>query len=114
MEQTSIDLLARIADALERLAPPRPPGTRLALAEAYVWNPMLGQLAPVQKISRVEIGLLKGVDQAEVDPGGEHIAVRARVAGQQRHAVGRARDGQIVSGQGHACDSEPRKTGSWC
>jgi hypothetical protein len=63
MEQTSIDLLARIADALERLAPPKPPELDLAVADAYVWNPALGQLAPVRKISRVEIGLLKGVDR---------------------------------------------------
>jgi predicted AAA+ superfamily ATPase len=63
MEVSSIDLLTRIAAALERLAPPAPAVLDLSQAEAYVWNPVLGQLMPVRKISRVEIGLLKGVDQ---------------------------------------------------
>jgi predicted AAA+ superfamily ATPase len=55
-------LLARIAEALERLAPP-PPGTPdLTLAEAFVWHPERGTLAPVTKVSRVELALLQGVD----------------------------------------------------
>ncbi len=63
MEQTAINLLARIADALERLAPPPPTALDLSVADAYVWNPVLARLMPVRKISRVEIGLLKGVDR---------------------------------------------------
>jgi predicted AAA+ superfamily ATPase len=63
MEQTSIDLLARIADALERLAPPPAAALDLGQADAYVWHPLPAQLTPVQKISRVDIGLLKGVDR---------------------------------------------------
>jgi predicted AAA+ superfamily ATPase len=63
MEQTSIDLLARIADALERLAPPPTAALDLGQADAYVWHPLPAQLTPVQKISRVDIGLLKGVDR---------------------------------------------------
>jgi predicted AAA+ superfamily ATPase len=63
MEQTSIDLLTRIADALERLAPPPPAAVDLTRADAFVWHPSPAHLAPVLKISRVDIGLLKGVDR---------------------------------------------------
>ena len=63
MEQTSIDLLTRIADALERLAPRPSTHADLSVADAFVWHPLPAHLAPVQKISRVEIGLLKGVDR---------------------------------------------------
>jgi predicted AAA+ superfamily ATPase len=63
MEQISIDLLSRIADALERLAPPPHAAVDLTQADAFVWHPLTAHLAPVRKISRVDIGLLKGVDR---------------------------------------------------
>ena len=63
MEQTTIDLLARIADALERLAPSRVAAVDLSVADAFVWHPVPGVLAPVWRVSRVEIGLLKGIDR---------------------------------------------------
>jgi predicted AAA+ superfamily ATPase len=63
MQQTSIDLLARIAEALERLAPPPVAAVDLAQADAFVWHPSPAHLAPVLKVSRVEIDLLKGVDR---------------------------------------------------
>jgi predicted AAA+ superfamily ATPase len=63
MEQTSIDLLTRIADALERLAPKPAVAVNLSQADAYVWHPSPAHLTPVLKISRVDIGLLKGVDR---------------------------------------------------
>ena len=63
MEQTSIDLLTRIADALERLAPPSPAAVDLTQADAYVWHPSPAHLAPVHQVSRVDINLLKGVDR---------------------------------------------------
>ena len=59
------DLLARlerIADALERLAPPAPKAAELDGAEAFVWQPQ-GELAPVEHINRIDIGLLKGIDR---------------------------------------------------
>ena len=59
------DLLARlerIADALERLAPPAPKAAELDGAEAFVWHPQ-GELAPVEHINRIDIGLLKGIDR---------------------------------------------------
>ncbi len=63
MEQTSLDLLTRIADALERLAPPPPASLDLTRADAFVWHPSPAHLAPVHKISRVDIDLLRGVDR---------------------------------------------------
>ena len=63
MEQISLDLLTRIAAALERLAPPPPSALDLTAADAFVWHPSPAHLAPVRKISRVDIGLLRGVDR---------------------------------------------------
>jgi predicted AAA+ superfamily ATPase len=63
MEPNQIDLLTRIAAALERMVAPSPPALNLDLADAFVWSPSPAQLAPVRKISRVDIGLLKGVDR---------------------------------------------------
>lgn len=56
--------LERIAAALDRMSPP--PGARpdLAAAEAFVWHVGPDRLEPVPRVSRVEIGLLVGVDRA--------------------------------------------------
>jgi hypothetical protein len=56
-------LVTRIAEALERLAPPPPAPVDLTAADAFVWHPSPAHLAPVRKVSRVAIGLLKGVDR---------------------------------------------------
>ncbi|MBC7431868.1 MAG: ATP-binding protein [Rubritepida sp.] len=56
--------LLRIAEALERLAPP--PTARLALtgADAFVWHPgPPARLDPVPVVARVELALLKGVER---------------------------------------------------
>ena len=63
MDQRLIDLATRIAEALERLAPPPAPPVTLADADAFVWHPSPPHLAPVPKVSRVDISLLKGVDR---------------------------------------------------
>jgi len=63
MDQRLIDLATRIAEALERLAPPPAPPVTLADADAFVWHPSPAHLAPVPKVSRVDISLLKGVDR---------------------------------------------------
>jgi predicted AAA+ superfamily ATPase len=55
-------LLLRIAEALERLAPLRAAAPDLALADAFVWHPLAAELSPVAKVSRVDIGLLQGID----------------------------------------------------
>jgi predicted AAA+ superfamily ATPase len=56
-------LVTRIAEALERLAPPPPAPVDLTVADAFVWHPVPAHLAPVRKVSRVAIELLKGVDR---------------------------------------------------
>ena len=56
-------VLARIADALERLAPPSPPQPDFSGAEAFVWQPEGTRLAPVRRVNRVEMTLLKGIDR---------------------------------------------------
>jgi predicted AAA+ superfamily ATPase len=63
MDQRLIDLATRIAEALERLAPPPPETADLRAAEAFVWHPSPAHLAPIAKVSRVDIGLLQGVEQ---------------------------------------------------
>jgi predicted AAA+ superfamily ATPase len=56
-------LLRRIAEALERLAPPPPPTPDFAAAEAFVWHPEKRNFAPVRRVNRVEMSLLKGIDR---------------------------------------------------
>jgi predicted AAA+ superfamily ATPase len=57
------DLLQRIADALERLAPPVAPQSDFAAAEAFVWHPSPPHFQPVTKVNRVPLSLLKGIDR---------------------------------------------------
>src|SRR3974390_574710 len=54
---------ARIAHALERLAPQRGSMPDLDSAEAFVWHPDGRRLAPVKHVNRVEMSLLKGIDR---------------------------------------------------
>ncbi len=63
MDLSNTPILTRIAEALERLAPPPPPPVDLAAAEAFVWHPETGRLLPVANVSRVDIALLRGVDR---------------------------------------------------
>jgi uncharacterized protein len=56
--------LARIADALERLAPPAPPAPDLAAGEAFLWHAGPDRLVRVEAVSRVPLGLLVGIDRA--------------------------------------------------
>jgi predicted AAA+ superfamily ATPase len=58
-----IGTLKRIADALDRLAPGASAATDLEAADAFVWHPANRQLAPVRRVNRVEMSLLKGVDR---------------------------------------------------
>ena len=59
------DALKRIAEALERLAPPPPAPEDLAAPEApsaYSWSVRPGRLRPVDQVARVPLGLLRGID----------------------------------------------------
>ena len=53
----------RIAAALERLAPPAPAAPDFAAADAFAWHPDSRRLAPVARVNRVEMSLLKGIDR---------------------------------------------------
>jgi len=57
------ELLARIAAALERLAPPAPAAPDFGAAEAFVWYPEGRKLAAVRRVNRVDMSLLKGIDR---------------------------------------------------
>jgi predicted AAA+ superfamily ATPase len=55
--------LARIADSLEGLSPARrPSGPVLGQADAYHWDAAESYLMPVNKVSRVPLQLLRGID----------------------------------------------------
>jgi hypothetical protein len=55
--------IARIAEAIERLAPPSATTPDFAAADAFVWHPQDGRLTPVARVNRVEMSLLKGIDR---------------------------------------------------
>ena len=57
------DLLGRIADALERLAPTAPGAPDFSAADAFVWHPSGRRLASVKRVNRVDMALLKGIDR---------------------------------------------------
>ena len=59
---TTENLLARIAEALERLSPPAAAAPDFSAADAFVWRAETQKLAAVKKVSRVDISLLRGVD----------------------------------------------------
>ena len=60
VDQTA--LLSRIAEALERLAPPARPRPDFDAADAFVWHAAALSRQPVAKVNRVELSLLHGVD----------------------------------------------------
>jgi predicted AAA+ superfamily ATPase len=60
----SRELLERIAEALERLAPASPPRTDVGAAEAFVWHAAPPGLQPVARVNRVALALLKGIDRS--------------------------------------------------
>jgi len=55
--------LARIAEALERLAPPAATAPDFK-ASAYVWHATPDRLEPVDSVNRVDLSLLVGIDRA--------------------------------------------------
>ena len=56
-------LLLRIAEALDRLAPPTAAPADLDAADAFVWHAEDCRLEPVGDVHRVELGLLRGIDR---------------------------------------------------
>ena len=60
-EPQILQQLTRIADALERLAPPPPAPPRLETADAFIWRADRQSLEAVDKVNRVDVGLLQGI-----------------------------------------------------
>jgi len=56
-------LLQRIADALDRLAPPAAPKSDLGAADAFVWHADRDWLEPVPAVNRVDLDLLQGIER---------------------------------------------------
>ena len=56
-------LLERIADALDRLAPPAGESHDLSAADAFVWHSNPENLEPIHKVNRIALDLLRGIDQ---------------------------------------------------
>jgi len=64
IDARAVAALERIAAALDRLAPPALAAVDLSAADAYLWRSDLKRLEPVAHVNRVELSLLKGIDQA--------------------------------------------------
>ncbi len=62
-EPGAAEALQRIAHALERIVPPAPPPPNFDAADAFVWHADKGALVPVVKVNRVDMALLRGIDQ---------------------------------------------------
>ena len=56
-------LLERIANSLERLAPPLVEKPDLAVSDAYVWHQETEWLEVVMNVNRIDLDLLKGIDK---------------------------------------------------
>ena len=63
-ESDTRKLLARIADALDRAAPNPAVQSDLDTAEAFVWHAEGSRLQPVEHVSRLDLDLLVGIEQA--------------------------------------------------
>ena len=57
------DTLNRVAAALERLAPRDASAPDFSAADAFVWHPEGRRLAPIARVNRVDMSLLKGIDR---------------------------------------------------
>ena len=58
------DLLTRIAEALERLAPAPRRAPDFGAADAFVWHVEPDRLEPVSEVNRVDLPLLVGIDRS--------------------------------------------------
>ncbi|HSP24682.1 MAG TPA: DUF815 domain-containing protein, partial [Saliniramus sp.] len=56
-------LLMRIADALDRISPPADAATEFTAADAFIWHASPPRLAPVARVNRVAMVLLRGIDR---------------------------------------------------
>ena len=61
--ESQADLLTRIAEALERAVPAAPAKPDFEAAEAFIWRADGATLAPVARVNRVDLSLLRGIDR---------------------------------------------------
>jgi len=61
--QTLNDKLDRLIESLDRLGPPRVAPVDLSAADCFVWEAESGRLESVQRVNRVDIGLIRSVDR---------------------------------------------------
>ena len=62
LENSHEAILERIASALERMSPPPQASPDFSLFEAFVWRPSPEGFVAVEKVNRVPLNLLKGLD----------------------------------------------------
>ena len=62
-DRDMLPLLQRIAESLERQAPPAARASDLGVADAFVWAAEQNLLEPVPNVSRVHINLLCGIER---------------------------------------------------
>lgn len=63
LQEPLLGPLTRIAEALERLAPPEAPAFGLESADAFTWTATSSSLEPVPHVNRVPMELLQGIDR---------------------------------------------------
>ena len=73
-----------------------------------MWQASPEAFLAVAHVNRQPLGLLKGIDRAAEQLLDNTRRFAHGPARQQRPAVGRARHGQVVAGQGRACRGAPR------
>jgi hypothetical protein len=62
-EPSTLALLTRIAEALERLTPASRPAVDFTQADAFVWHAAEKLPSPVPRVNRVDMSLLRGIDR---------------------------------------------------
>ncbi len=62
-EDSLLDPLTRIADALDRIAPKPQVNFGFDKAEGYIWCPSPLALKPIEEINRIDLDLLVGIDR---------------------------------------------------
>jgi uncharacterized protein len=116
------DVLERIANALERLAPAPRATPDFAAADAFAWHPAARTLIPVARVNRVEMSLLKGIDRmrdilmenterfARGLPANNALLWGAR--GMGKSSLVKAVHASVNAANGADVKSRPRKTGA--
>jgi hypothetical protein len=62
-DPTLVTVLRRLADALDRVAPPPPPDADLDVDDAFIWRAEGAALEAVGHVACVDLDLLKGIDR---------------------------------------------------